>query len=61
MFLIIFFIHVFLVTAEAVTWRCSVKKVLLNFRNIFRKTPVSKFFDKVEGVWPVALLILRNL
>ena len=61
MFLIIFFIHVFLVTAEAVTWRCSAKKVLLNFRNIFRKMSVSKLFDNVAGVWPVALLVLRNL
>ena len=46
--------------AEAVAWRCAVKKVFLKFRQVHRKTPVPEsFFNKVAGLRPTTLLKKR--
>ena len=43
-------------SGAAVNRRCSVKKLFLKFRKIYRKTPVRFFFNKVADLKPPTLL-----
>ena len=49
-----------ILTSEAVAWRCSIKKVLLEIsQNSQENTCASVFFNKVEGLRPATLLKKR--